>query len=367
MTALALSTSTRPLRNVLLGSLEAGSGTARAATGRYFSSRTPFRTDVTPGDAIPGFAVDRVTLVDVELRDARGRARRPFDVEAEIEAHVEDAFDCREQVVVHVMAGSKTDLRYLDPAWVQRWRDRYPHGLRVIVDAAQARLSAAELHAYLRAGAAISFTGSKALCGPPFSGVLLLDDALLEDIANASLAERLPSGLADFFSATDLPGSLRAMLPGAEPVNLGLLARWHVALDEADRLAQLSEADRSRFTTDLMSHLVSGLSTLDRIRVVPAAGLQSTIVAFVLLDAAREPCRKETMSDVHASLIQVPGVQLGQPVELSPGGPAALRFAVGANTVTRALAGLPPEVAAEDAARTTIAVLDQLLPHYATL
>jgi hypothetical protein len=366
MASLSLATSTRPLRNVLLGSLEAGSGTVHAATGRYFSARTPFRADVAVGEPLTGFPVDRVTLVDVELRDGRGRARRPFDVEAEIEAHVEDAMDCREQVLVHVMAGSKTDLRYLDPEWVSRWQRRYPHGLRIVVDAAQARMSAPELRAYLAAGAAISFTGSKALCGPPFSGVLLLDDALVEDI-DAARSERLPSGLADLFSATDLPTSLRPMLPDAEPVNLGLLARWHVALDEADRLAELPAADRATFTSDLVRHLTSGLEAMDRVRLVPTAGDDSTILAFLVLDAAREPCAKAPICDVYASIVETPGVHLGQPVELCPGGPAALRFAIGATTVSRALAGLPPGAAAIEAARTTIAVLDQLLPHYATL
>ena len=44
--AMMLATSSRPLRNIVLGARETGSGTAAAAAGRIFSARAPFRSTV---------------------------------------------------------------------------------------------------------------------------------------------------------------------------------------------------------------------------------------------------------------------------------------------------------------------------------
>jgi hypothetical protein len=365
--ALALAASDRPLRNVLVGSLEAGSGTALAAAGRYFRGRTPFRSGVTSGDVVTGFPTERVRVVDVELRDNRGRARRPFDVEAEVEAHLEDAVEHGERVLVHVMGGSKTGLRQIDPTWVRAWRALHPDHLRVVVDAAQARLSAAQVREYLDAGASVSLTGSKALSAPPFCGVLLLDDALLADADRALDSSRtLPGGLRDLVAAADLPAHLRPLLPGAEPVNLGLLARWAVAIDEAERLASIPLLDRDLFVTELVAGLTEGLGRLGGVRVLPVSGPFPTIIPFSVLDATGTPLGKKVLGELYSTIVTTPGVQLGQPVELTPGGAAALRYAIGSATVTRALmGGEAPHVAAARVVHATLDVLDLLLPDHA--
>jgi hypothetical protein len=369
VTGLMLAGSDRPFRNVLIGALEAGSGTKLAASGCYFNGQTPFRTGVSAGNPITGFPQPCPIVVDVELRDRRGRPRRPFDVEAEVEAHVEDALDCNERVLVHVMAGSKTGLRQLDPAWVRTWKHRHPRALRVVVDAAQARLPVDEVRAYVDAGATVAITGSKALCGPPFCGALVLDDSLLADAMD--MTERgmvLPDGLRDVIAAADLPAALLPLLPAAEPVNLGLLARWAVALDEAERLNSFSRADREVFGAGLIRHLAIGLDALPRVSVLHGLGATSTIVCFSLLDAADHPLDKSALGDVYLALVSLPGVQVGQPVELSPGGAAALRIAIGSTTVTRALAtGVSPAAAASEVARTTLDVMGRLLPEHAAI
>ena len=363
-TAFALSATDGRVRNVLVGAMEAGSGTAVAASGRCFGSRMPFRSEVTPGMAVDGFPTDRVSVADVELRDGRGRPRRAFDVEAEIEAQVEDALDCRELVLVHAMAGSKTGLRQIDPAWVRKWRQRFPEQLRVVVDAAQGRCTPAEVRAFLEAGASVSLTGSKALSAPPFCGVLVLGDAMLADVERAAAhGQSLPTGFRDIVAAADLPDALVGTITDIEPANLGLLARWHVALDEVARLAALEREDRDVFTEALVEQLVVRLSGVRTVRLVPSVDFTPTIIAFHILDATGEPMDKVALTDVYRSLAERPGVQLGQPVELFAGGPAALRFAIGSTTITRALmTGASPIVQSAKVAQTVVDVLDEYLP-----
>jgi hypothetical protein len=363
--ALVLAAQGRRVRNILVGAAEAGSGTRLAAAGRQFSTRAPFRPSVVPGATIAGFDADAITIVDVELRDARGRVRRAFDVEAEVEAHVEDAIERDEQVVVHAMAASKTGVHQLDPDWVRLWRERYPDRLRVVVDAAQGRCTPAGIRAYMSAGAGVSITGSKALCGPPFCGALLLDDALIGD-ARAALERgvTVPSGLADMVSAVDVPAALRALFPPLQRANLGLVARWTVALDEADRFSRVPLLDRDLFVSEALANLRNGLGSMDRIRPLSSEP-SSTILSFVLLDAVGEPLPKDVVVEIYEALVSRPGVQIGQPVQIAASGATALRFAIGATTVTRAIdADASPTRSARGVAATALGVLREMLPDF---
>ena len=359
MTALSLGGHERRLRNILVGSAEAGSGTKCAASGRAFSQRTPFAACVELNSAIDGLAVDRVSVVDIELRDHRGRARRPFDVEAEIEAHVEHALESGERVLVHAMAGSKTGICQISPAWVQTWRSRYPEALRVVVDAAQVRISNSELRAYLRAGASVSLTGSKSLSAAPFCGALILDTASLEDARNlVEGGEHLAQGLRNYFSAADLPIGLVGLIRDLEPVDLGLLARWAVARAETRRRLLVPAIDREDLTIRLHDELVLGLDTIPGVCVFPTSS--PSIVAFSLLNARSEIMGKDALRDAYSTLVAEPGVHIGQPVELVPHGPAVLRFAIGSATITRGYE--TPGDAALDGARLAREALEVLGP-----
>lgn len=361
--ALLMAASERPLRNIVLGAREAGSGTALAASGRVFSDRSPFCARREIGTGLDGFPSEAVTVVDVELRDARGRERRPFDVEAEVEAHSEHALEVGEQVVVHAMAGSKTDLRYLDVDWVRRWNLRGDGRLHVVVDAAQGRISPSEVRAYLQAGATVSLTGSKFIGAPPFCGAVILGRALAEGAVRAvAQGAKLPAGMSGTFSSADLPLGLRTLLQDAEPVNLGLLARWEVALHEVQLTRSIPAADRMIFLAEVIHQVRDGLARIPRLRAVPHGGNASTILAFGVLDAGGRPMEKHRMGDVYRAMVNQPGVQIGQPVELAPGGPAALRFAVGLPTISRALLdGSEPAQAARRTATVVLSVLEDFV------
>jgi hypothetical protein len=345
LTAVVHGAHRRPVLVVTVGAREAGSGTLLAAGLRTFRGTAPYAVGLESGDLLPGVDPEQVGVVDVDLRDAAGRVRRASDVEAEVEAHVEDGVLRGAAVLVHVMAGSKTGLGCPDVGWVRAWRARSPH-LRFVVDAAQLRLPRRDLVAYLRAGASVLLTGSKSLGAPPFCGAVLLDDALSADARLvADSGAGLPEGLARSVSRADLPPGLEGLGAGLEPVNLGLLARWRVALAEWEALAAVPHELRDRVTHGLLTGWRDGLSALPGVEALPShPGAVPTILSVRVAGAEGEWLGKGGLAEVYQRVVEAPGVYIGQPVETVLGRPGVLRLAVGAPTVTRLVAG-----AADDA------------------
>jgi hypothetical protein len=336
LTAVVQGAHGRPVLVVTVGAREAGSGTVQAAGLRAFRGTAPYGVGLRVGEPLPGTDPDQVSVVDVELRDAEGRVRRASDVEAEIEAHVEHAADRDLAVLVHVMAGSKTGLGCPDVGWVRTWRSRTPR-LRMVVDAAQLRLSGRELTSYLRAGASVLLTGSKALGAPPFCGAVLLDEAMARDAeALAGSGDGLPAGLARSVSRADLPAALAGLGGGLEPVNTGLMARWHVALDEWQQFVALPRELRRRVTVGLLTGWRDGLSALPGVEVVPPhPGAVPTILSVAVTAPGGGLQGKDGLAEVYERVVEAPGIYIGQPVETVRGRQGVLRLAVGAPTVTR--------------------------------
>ncbi|MGB3764484.1 MAG: hypothetical protein WA966_14815 [Ornithinimicrobium sp.] len=350
LTAVIQGAHERDVLVITVGAREAGSGTIPAAGLTAFRASAPFEVGAQPGEALPGTDQEHVRVTDVELRDAAGRVRRSSDIEAEIEAHIEDAAEHDRAVLVHIMGGSKTGLCCPGPDWVRSWRTRKPH-LRMVVDAAQLRMSPRDLRAYLDAGASALITGSKALSAPPFCGALLLDDDLAGDAtALAAAGGSLPSGLSRSVSRADLPKSLASLAAGFEDVNVGLQARWHVALTEWRRYQAVPRDERRRVVHHLLDRWRGALDALPGVQVLPPRpGAVPTIVSVAVADADGWMC-KPGLAEVYERIVDAPGVYIGQPVELAKDVPAVLRLAVGAATVTRLI---------EDATR--LGSLDQAL------
>ena len=336
VTALVARDATRVLV-VTVGAREAGSGTSTAAGMRAFRAATPFARGLEVGAELGGADTSRVRLVDVELRDTAGRPRPDRDVERAVESQIGHGLDRGERVIVHVMGSSKTSLRCPGPEWVRTWLGRHPQHLRIVVDAAQARTPRRVLQEFVRAGAAVLVTGSKAMGGPPFCGALLLSETLMADAAARRTA--LPGGFAASVAAGDLPPLLGHLAVGLEPVNLGLLARWEVALAEAERFLTVARAERRHVVRGLVAGWRAALYALPGVHVPPTPGKGAGIVCFRVHGRDETWLTRPGLSDVYAGVTATPGVYLGPPVELGPGGCAALRLAVGAPTVTRLLEG----------------------------
>jgi hypothetical protein len=352
--AIAVYSQGRPVVSILVGAVETGSGTLQAAAGRSTTAVAPLGEHARAGEPLDGLGDDLVRVVDIDVRDSRGRARRAFDVEAEVEAHVEAALHDGATAVVHAVDCSKTGLSYLAPEWVATWRSRHPATVRVLVDCAQARTKTERLHAFLAAGASVLTTGSKAMSGAPFSGVLVLDDGLLTD---AESCDRLPAGISALLSVADLPEELARLGSGWEPVNLGLLARWETALMSQRHFREIPTADRERWREVLIGALRDGLGRVPGIEVL--AQDTPSVLSFTASDRAGALAR-EPLTQLHRSLAGR-GVYLGQPAELVSGGAAVLRAAVGNATLVRAADAADPVRAVQGVAATTVeAVREQL-------
>ncbi len=355
--AIAVYSHGRQVVNVVVGAIETGSGTVRAAGGLRTTATTPLRGEARVGDPLDGLGPDLIRVVTVDVRDARGRARRPFDVEAEVEAHVEAALSDGATVLVHALDCSKTGLSYLNADWVATWRGRHPSALRVLVDSAQARTTRERIQGFLAAGASVIVTGSKAICGAPFAGVLMLDDAFLAD---AESCDRLPAGLASMLSTADLPEQLSGLAAGWEPVNLGLLARWQTAIVQHSRYLTIPVADRVGWRELVVTRLANGLREVGGVDVLPP--IESSIVSFTVSGAAG-PLGREPLGHVHRALADV-GIYLGQPTELVSDGQAVLRAAVGAATLTAAADTGDPVAALDSMVSATVAAIRDQVQTY---
>lgn len=331
--ALLLASRDVPVLNILVGAAEAGGASLLAAAGRWFGTRAPLAVGLEHGAPIDGVDSDRLDVVDVQVRDAAGRPRLAFDVEAEVEAHLEDAVAAGALVLVHVMDGSKTGIRHLGADWCARWMSRCRGSLEVLVDASQHRSDAQSLQAYLDAGASIMVTGSKASCAPSFCGAVVLADSVLRACEGLP-AGSLPAGLQAAVARADLPAALAHLLPAtAEVLNPALMARWHVAAVERERLRAAGAAAESAREV-LVEECARALARHPAL--VPVHGGEPTIACFAVTHAGGA-LGAAAMREVYDDVVSGEGVWIGQPVELAPGGVTVLRLAIGAATVTRLL------------------------------
>jgi hypothetical protein len=305
-----------PVHNILLGADEVGSGCIHSAEGRYFAKETALGLSVAAGEPVAGLA-ERVSLVDVAVRDQLGHAylsgavRDRFD--AEIEAHPQS------HALVHVVHGSKTGLILPLVDDIDHLRARHGDGMTLVVDACQARITSPAIADYLARDAIVFVTGSKFMGGPPFSGFALVPPAL------AARAPRLAAGLATVFRRAEWP----AGWPGAEQLpegeNPGLLLRLEASIFELERFQALPLERVTRVI--LAFHAAVRAAMVERLggrRVAPyppghrAEGDAHPVAMRTLstIDLSRRPGHPDFDDAVrlHRALVDR-GIRLGQPVK----------------------------------------------------
>ncbi|MEA3015962.1 MAG: hypothetical protein QOI38_684 [Sphingomonadales bacterium] len=220
--------------NILLGADEVGSGCIHSAYGRYFAEETALGVPVRPGEPVPGFGDTRVEMIDIPVRDPEGRPRPSAEIARRMDEAIAGARAAGRHVLVHAVHGSKTGLILPSPDDLDALAARHGAAATVLVDACQARITAAAVADYLARGAIVFVTGSKFMGGPPFSGFALVPATL------AQAARPLPEGLATIFRRAEWP----AGWPGAERLpdsaNPGLLLRLEAAIFELERFQRLA-------------------------------------------------------------------------------------------------------------------------------
>jgi len=210
---------------------EIGRGVAQAAGGLYTS-------DVSP---IGQLVSDKLTQKDVADQlevtalDARCNVTGDYINHSTIIAEVvAKGKAANEPVVVHTVFGTKTNKR--EPFPKNTGCEAPDASAFVVVDACQGRYTRQEISDLLAKGSLITITGSKAWCGPPFSGGILIPAQIMKRLQSVARENVwMPDMMKHFFTRYDFPKSLpnfRAKLP--EVQNKGLALRWLAAIEEME-------------------------------------------------------------------------------------------------------------------------------------
>lgn len=306
------------VHHIVVGSAELGGGTLAASRGCSFSPISPHGSGP---DRLAGLA-DRCTATPIELRDAQGHARPMEQLDSEARAAVLAALDRGEAPVLTVVPHSKTGLCAPSEALLD-WALQ-TDGVTVLIDAAQGRVEPTDLSPLLERGAVVLVTGSKFWGGPAFSGALLLPPALAADPGP------LPSSLAHWVAAANLPESWVGARAGLPADNPGMALRWAAALAEIEHTLALGP--ERRLAVHQAFALAVERSPLPAVHGTPRSHRWMTGVSrlpSIHCFQISAPTQAEARR-VHARIDDL-GWHLGQPVALGPSNTQwSLRAALGA-------------------------------------
>lgn len=321
------------IHNVLLGADEVGRGCLHSANGRYFAGETATGFAAEAGKVVEG--LEQVTLADIPVRCADGRARTGGEIAEAVRTEIEQARTEGKHALIHVVHGSKTGLILPQSSDLDRLEAEFGDAFTVVVDACQARISSAAVRDYIARGAMVFLTGSKFMGGPPFSGFALVPAAMME------VAAQLPAGFATIFRRAEWPARWPGtdILPGTD--NPGLALRLEASIFELERFQSLPREAVERVILLFQEALANTLLVPFGFALVPpypgeaeeeALRHPREMLTLATLDISAIPCG-ETFADaedLHRALAMA-GVRLGQPVKSvrTPGGEWAGTLRVG--------------------------------------
>nr|WP_281720801.1 hypothetical protein [Nitrosomonas nitrosa] len=228
--SLAAGPGNKPICNILMGPTEVGSGTQNAASCLHFDNILPSTNTAAIGEPIDQQLADRTELCKISIRDAAGEIRDSNEIDCEVKDKIEAAIGQGKNVLLHVIAHSKTGVHAPSLDLIEAMQKQYCEHLAIVVDAAQGRFSRRGLLKALKQGYLVIITGSKFFGGAFFSGGLLVPPQMHP--ARRGL-KQLPSGLGNYITRDQLPLSwtkLRESMP--QNSNIGLALRWVSALAE---------------------------------------------------------------------------------------------------------------------------------------
>jgi hypothetical protein len=316
--AAALDRAPNGVHNILLGADEVGSGCVHSAHGRFFAAETALGEPVTAGQPVPELG-DRVTLIDVPVRDAAGHARDSGSIMAAMTEAAESARADGRHALIHVVHGSKTGLILPLMDDIDRMLATHGDALSVVVDACQARITPDAVADYLRRDAIIFITGSKFMGGPPFSGFALVPGRV------ADRAAALPAGLAKVFARAEWPDRWPGQAALPERANPGLWLRLEASIFEAERFMRLPAGRVTRVILAFHAAVRRAMvETLGGRRVAPyppgeraegdAHPVEMRTLSTIDLSRLSGGSDVDAAIRLHRALVD-DGIRLGQPVK----------------------------------------------------
>ena len=307
---LARARSGQPVINILLGADEVGSGCLLSAQGRYFATETALVERLDKGAAVAG--LDDTFVMDIPVRGAGGQPRRSSEIGEAIAKAARAAHAQNRHPLAHIVHGSKTALVLPDIATVDALRQNFGDTLSLVVDACQARISAASLNAYLTRGATVLMTGSKFIGGPPFSGFALVPRGMASN-------QPLPTGLANIFRRGEWPTDWAGCDVLPADANPGLLLRLKAALFELDRFAALTPQPCHAVISAFAGAVQNCADELGaRLIMSNADGADHVLenATLATLDLSVLPCQPDfSMAQRWQRVLAARGIRVGQPVK----------------------------------------------------
>ena len=345
-----------PICSIVVGADESGSGVRYATSGRHFGSTTSAGVTVVREGPLAGLEAQ---FVSVALRDHVGEERPIAQVDNEVEAEVAAAFKTKRGVALFVMDHSKLGSRGPSDQCIDELSRKFGGAFQLIVDACQARLSAARIRFYLKCGGLVLITGSKFWSGPALSGAVLVPfhiAAYLQD------NNRLPPALAAYTARSDWPSSWAAVRHQLmHRAQLGQTLRWFAAVEEMRTYNTIPMAIRRMAIADFGRAFDRAISGYPELRPLPPPrwiGMESdeefsgrTIFPFWVIHCGRRLSLHEAkklhwalnsdLSELLGAKIGATICHLGQPVQLQDGS-ALLRISVSARLVSDGWANEDP-------------------------
>jgi hypothetical protein len=183
--------------------------------------------------------LDYVEVATVAIRTQDGCARPAVVVDDEVEAIVSSAVTSYDRILIVTTDVSKTGILAPTPGAVLSLRSRWPDRVEILIDAAQFRLAASSLRAYLMNDCMVAVTGSKFVGGPIFSAALLVPGAAASRLARSPLDPALRMTCA----RAEWPRNWNGAEALPDVCNYGLLLRWEAALAELRLFRAIPDAD----------------------------------------------------------------------------------------------------------------------------
>ncbi|MDQ6967703.1 MAG: hypothetical protein Q9M14_03365 [Mariprofundaceae bacterium] len=183
----------------------------------------------------------KITAENIAIRQISGEPLPPHQIQKAFELAIQRALQKDLQVVLLMVDVSKTGYIAPSLATVLELRQKYPQHIHILLDACQFRFSIETLNDYLQHDIVIAITGSKFLAAPSFCAALLI------------------------------PHQTQQV---QEPQALGVLLRWHLALNTLQTLNTLSTDSSATLMQTLASNIQSLLQQDKRLTALPTPSIQ---------------------------------------------------------------------------------------------
>lgn len=357
MTAKAYFGINKDLLNIITGEEEIGSKSAIAANGRLFSDKAPtgrmFEADT------PLEGIGKVDVVKISLRDPN--TKKPLDQKKWWVNRIEKLLKKSNTItLLHIFESSKLGYRIDLMGEIEDLIAHHAKRLLIVIDACQSRTDIRRIRQYLRLGCMVMITGSKFEQSPPFCGALIVPSKITSRL-NGEPLKQLPSYLKHLISDYDISGPIKNLFDGhlQNWMNIGLMLRWTVGLDNWEKYRKNDEETRTIYIKKWVEGVISEIGKYKNLKLFGGGEYQpgsvgdtNTIISIQMLhdgrplniDWAKRVYRymakditdiiPETLIDnkIQRSILSTSYI-IGQPVDLNKF--AVVRIALGARLVSR--------------------------------